>query len=219
MRHFAFYRRITQSERLAGAYDAAAANWQKGIAGLGYPAAYAALAEQAVALEPSRHGETLLDVGTGSGAMGLAMMQALRQHAEIDLMDMSEEMLRAAKAALPQVRNCFTGLIGGTRLPSSAYDRVSCAHAIEHGPDPQSQIAWLKHLVRPGGQLVLAVSRPHWCTALVRLRWGHAAYQPDTVCRFLEEQGFEDIHVHPHAKGPPSRTSCGYLARRPVHGT
>ena len=67
----------------------------------------------------------------------------------------------------------------------------------------------------PGGRLVLALSKPHWCTALVRWRWGNAAYTPDHAKTMLAQAGFTHITAHPFPSGPPSRVSHGYIARRP----
>ncbi|MFL4470877.1 hypothetical protein ACERZ8_13650 [Tateyamaria armeniaca] len=61
----------------------------------------------------------------------------------------------------------------------------------------------------------MAISKPHWCTALVRWRWGNAAYPPEHSRAMLERAGFTDIITHPFRTGPPSRVSCGYIARRP----
>ncbi|PSL20415.1 class I SAM-dependent methyltransferase [Shimia abyssi] len=215
MRHFAFYRRITGTDRLQRAYDAAADRWQDGLNALGYPAAYNALARCATTELPASSGEAILDVGTGSGAMALAMQKSVFCDSQIDLMDLSAEMLRAARQAVPRARTSYLGPIGGADIPANAYDRVLCGHVIEHGPDPLAQIEWLFDRLRPGGQLILAVSRPHWCTAILRLRWGNAAYRPDAVSGLLSQAGFTNVNTHPHAKGPPARTSCGYTARRP----
>ena len=215
MPEFAFFRRVTSTDRLSRAYDAAAGQWQKGIASLGYPAAYDALAHAALASKAAQRAEVLLDVGTGSGAMGRAMLNALGIPAQIDLMDMSDEMLNAAKVAMPEARSLYQGLLGQIDLPAAHYDRVTCAHVIEHGSDPLAQIRWLAARLKPGGQLVMAVSRPHWCTAIVRFRWGHAAYRPQVFADLLKQAGLSEIEIRPHAKGPPARTSCGYVARRP----
>ncbi|MEP4335214.1 MAG: class I SAM-dependent methyltransferase, partial [Roseobacter sp.] len=63
--------------------------------------------------------------------------------------------------------------------------------------------------------IVMAISKPHWCTALVRWRWGNAAYSPQKARDMLVRAGFRDICAYPFAKGPPSRVSHGYTARRP----
>lgn len=100
-------------------------------------------------------------------------------------------------------------------LTNSTYDAVLSAHVVEHFPDPAAAIAWLVARLRPGGRLLLAVSRPHWCTMLLRLRWGNASIRPDRVVALLREAGLEDITVLPFAAGSPRRTSYGYTARRP----
>jgi 2-polyprenyl-3-methyl-5-hydroxy-6-metoxy-1,4-benzoquinol methylase len=216
MRDFAFYRRITAPSHLQQIYNRAAAGWERGINALGYPEAYRDLCQQALQQQPARHPERVLDAGCGSGAMAAALLHHTPLEPTLHLLDLAPEMLQQAAASLPIATRLHQGAVGGDPLHDEpAFERILCAHVIEHCPTPLPPLRWLFDHLAPGGQLVLAVSRPHWCTALIRWRWGNAAYRPQTICRLLGEVGFTDITVHPHAKGPPARTSCGYLARRP----
>ncbi|APX11728.1 class I SAM-dependent DNA methyltransferase [Tateyamaria omphalii] len=192
-------------------YDAAATGWQDGISKLGFLAAYADLMQAAHA-PPSQ--PRVLDVGTGTGAFAGAWVDAHGTPACLTLTDISPAMLDTASARLPQARTIVAS-VGKTPDDLPPQDVVLCAHVIEHLDDPNASLTWLFERVAPGGILILALSRPHWCTALVRWRWGNAAYTPEHARTMLAVAGFTDIALHPFTHGPPSRVSHGYIARRP----
>jgi SAM-dependent methyltransferase len=201
-------------------YDAVALRWQEMLSGLGYPEAYAVLAREHGARTEQLVCRRVLDVGTGTGALAAAVSDAQGRLLALDLLDISPAMLAIAKDRLETSAACvrtFPGAIGQMRLVARSYDAVLCAHTLEHLDDPEEGIAWMRHLLHPGGQLVLAVSKPHWCTALIRWRWGNRAYPPAEVVAMLKRQGFADVRVVPFPSGPPRRTSCGYIASMPAN--
>jgi 2-polyprenyl-3-methyl-5-hydroxy-6-metoxy-1,4-benzoquinol methylase len=202
-------------------YDAVALRWQEMLSGLGYPEAYAVLAREhgARTAQLACRCRRVLDVGTGTGALAAAVSDVQGRLLALDLLDISPSMLAIAKRRLETSAACVKTLpsaIGQTCLAAQSYDAVLCAHALEHLDDPEEGIVWMRDLLHPGGQLVLAVSKPHWCTALIRWRWGNRAYSSAEVVAMLKRQGFADVRVVPFQSGPPSRTSCGYIASAPA---
>jgi len=201
---------------MAQLYDAAASNWQAGLDRLGFIDAYQHLANRALAYQPIGARELILDAGTGTGAAAAVLAQQSGQNdLGFDLLDPSTEMLELAGENVPGVQRRITGYLGEASVAQQAYDRVICAHVIEHCDAPQAQLNWLFERIRPGGMAILAVSKPHWCTTLVRWRWGNACFRPAEMRRMLASAGFSQIEISPHRTGPPSRISCGYLAKRP----
>lgn len=197
---------------LARIYDAAETGWQDGISKLGFLDAYADLMAHSPA--PDTATPRVLDVGTGTGAFAQAWTDAHGLPGALTLTDIAPAMLNAARARMPQARAINAPL--GAELPDiPPQDVVLCAHVIEHLNDPHAALCWLHDRLAPGGLLIMAVSKPHWCTALVRWRWGNAAYPPAQVQTMLARTGFRDIAIHAFRSGPPSRVSCGYIARRP----
>lgn len=198
---------------LADLYADVAAGWQAGIERLGYPAAYGALFAAAPPGAPGR----VLDLGTGSGAFAEAALRAAGRPAEhLALLDTSREMLVAAEARLAG-RAPITfhhAPVGTDALPEAGFDTVLAAHVVEHLGDPAGALRWCRARLAPGGRLYLAVSRPHWCTALLRWKWGHRAYRPEAVLALLKGAGFADARHIAFPAGPPSRTSAGYVAVR-----
>ena len=197
---------------LARIYDAAETGWQDGISKLGFIEAYEGLMRTCP--NPAGPRPRVLDVGTGTGAFASAWISAHGPPRTLTLTDISPAMLASATSRLPGARAIHASL--GTPLSDvPPQDVVLCAHVIEHLDDPVAALGWLFDRLTPGGQLVMAISKPHWCTALVRWCWGNAAYPPQRVQDMLTRAGFCDIRYYPFAKGPPSRVSHGYTARRP----
>lgn len=207
-------RRATSRHAVQALYDRAAKGWQQGMDRIGYAQAYVDLASKAVAHSPVESGEHILDAGAGTGALSAALCRFAREPALFDLLDLSSAMLDQADTAIPFETRKITGGIGDIDLPKGHYDRLLCGHAIEHCDNPQAAIAWLHDRLKPGGQAVFAISKPHWCTALIRWKYGSAAFRRSEVNTMLEAAGFTGIQQCPHAKGPPSRISCGYIATR-----
>lgn len=191
-------------------YDRAASGWQDGIAQLGFLSAYDDLMTQVNLPAPATR---VLDVGTGTGAFAAAWTTQQGHPDHLTLMDISPAMLEVAASRLPQAHTEAAALGDPTQTPPQ--DVVLCAHVIEHLDDPATALRWLFERLKPGGTLIVALSRPHWCTALVRWRWGNAAYTPKQAMQMLTIAGFTDVTAHRFTKGPPSRVSCGYTARRP----
>lgn len=193
-------------------YTRFASRWHGDITRLGYPDAYTRLCTH---LPTSAVGK-VLDAGTGSGALAHAWATRGTPYERLILLDKSPEMLDQARTTLRHLQNTeFTcGSLGDENLSSSSLDLLLSAHVIEHLDEPLDGLKWFASLLRPGGHIALSVSKPHWCTALVRWRWGHKAFTPDTMQQMLTDTGFRDIQIIRFAKGPPSRTSCGYIARR-----
>jgi len=207
-------RRLTAESAVAQLYDRAAHGWQAGLDRIGYDAAYRALCAAAQDHASPDSPVHVLDVGTGTGVMARAFAANTPQPCQFDLLDISAEMLqRAQVSGQPRL---IEGAIGTPDIAADSYDRVLCGHVIEHCADPDAALRWLHARLKPGGSAILSVSKPHWCTALVRWKYGSSAYTPERVETMLQTAGFTNIHRQPYASGPPGRLSCGYIAQRPI---
>ena len=209
-------RRTTGAGALARLYDGAAKSWQRGLNQIGFGPAYAALCQAAQDRHPQTGPARILDAGAGTGALSSAYAATTSHPCQFDLLDLSAEMLSVATAQLGPRATAVLGGLGDAALPRDTYDRVLCGHVIEHCEDPQAALDWLWTRLTPGGVAVFALSKPHWCTALVRWKYGSAAFRPEDVDLMLTRAGFLDLVRVPFASGPPSRISCGYLAMRPT---
>ncbi len=198
---------------LSSLYAQFSHRWHSDITRLGYPAAYD---ELMTSLPATASAPTVLDAGCGTGALAQAWLKTNQPHSALHLLDSSDEMLTQARSNLASVPNTtfHQDTLGCTSIPKNHCDLLLSAHVIEHLDTPQDGLSWFASRLRKGGQIALSISKPHWCTALVRWRWGHKAFTPLQVHTLLTATGFANIQTVPFSKGPPSRTSCGYIATR-----
>jgi ubiquinone/menaquinone biosynthesis C-methylase UbiE len=206
------------TEGLLARYDAAAPVWGARLARLGFPAAYRAIMAEAVRRLPPPPGPlSAIDLGSGEGAFAEALARTLGARVALTLLDPSPAMLTAAEARLgPGCARLIRGELDRTPLAEGGYDIVLAAHLLEHLPDPSAALARMAWLLRPGGLLILSVSRPHWCSRLVWLNWRHRRFREAEMRGMLEVAGFTDLHCWRPPAGPPRRLSLAYAARRGV---
>ena len=196
------------SSQLFQLYSKHAPDWHGNVTKLGYPDAYAHLFSLCPALAG---GAAVLDVGTGSGAFAQAQATFAPTCATFTLMDNNAEMLDAAHRTAASFAQTTTLVKSEIGAPLGQFDRIICAHVIEHLPAPLAALDWFYKSLKPGGHLVMAVSRPHWCTSLIAWKWGHRAFRPAQVRSMLTSVRFEAPKAIPFPAGPPRRTSCGYV--------
>lgn len=198
---------------LENRYDDAASWWGPAMVKLGYRAAYEDLVDRAL---PDGRFDDIADIGTGSGDLARAVT-AGRSPGRLLLVDSSARMLDQAANSLRgaaqriECRHASLDNIG----EQDAFDLVLAGHVIEHVPDPAAALERLARLVRPGGRLLLVVSRPHWCQWLIWLRWRHSWFSARQVARMASGAGLGPLEVFGLSHGPPRRTSLAYLAQKP----
>lgn len=99
----------------------------------------------------------LLDVGCGGGILSEAL--ALRG-AKVTGIDLAEQALEVAKlhALESQVHVDYikSSVEDFAAQNSHRFDVVTCLEMLEHVPDPESVIAAIAQLVKPGGQIFLS---------------------------------------------------------------
>jgi len=203
-------------------YARFAGKWHKSVLRLGYMNAY----ESLIRVYKEKGGDATdhtLDVGTGTGVLAMTYVKSFPEVKQLLLLDASSEMLQEASTNLSHAScniELINGLLGTPHIQPSSIDTLLCAHVIEHTPDPLDSLKWFYHVLQTNGTLLLSASKPHWCTSLVRWRWGHKAFRPQDVYDMLNEAGFTDVEIIPYSSGPPSRMSCGFYAKKPTtpHG-
>lgn len=200
--------------RLTARYDGEAGIWHAMLRRLGYFAAYDELA--AFASVDLRRADAMLDAGVGSGALTLAALSAGAAPRVLDILDPSEKMLGVARENLMRAGvspTLIEGRIDALAGREERYDVVLCAHVIEHCADPAADMALLRRSIKPGGAALFAISKPHWCTAIVRWKWGSKAYDERDARAMISGAGFAHVDAFRFSAGPPSRTSMAYVAR------
>lgn len=201
---------------LARKYDSAALRWGDKMRTLGYYDAYLGFLSEP-GMVP-RDTERVIDVGAGTAAFAEAWVAVNGAPDDILLVDLSPHMLARGKSLLSRrgvdARTKVAAL--GHSLRQERADEVLTAHLLEHVPDPLGALCDLKAVLRPGGRLRLVFSKPHWCNAIIWLKWRHRTFGLDEMRVLIRTAGFEIESEYAFPAGPPSRTSYGLVARRPV---
>ena len=125
------------------------------------------LADTAVRMADLRPSNRILDVGTGSGIVGLAAASSVKGGLVAGL-DLSDGLLAEArnKRDTAGMRRRFHLTRGDAEsLPyrDAAFDRVLSLFALLHFPHPAVALKEMVRVLKPGGRLVIGLgSRPPW---------------------------------------------------------
>ena len=163
-------------------------------------------------------GESVLEIGCGTGALTLPLAEAVGEHGRVVAVDISEPMLGAARQKVAErgLRN-ITLLLGDAQvfqLEPAAFDLATSRMGIMFFADPAAAFRNIGGALKPGGRLVFACWGPlaenrHWLISYdVALRHlGPPAPQPahqpsplafadpDYIRRVLAAAGFAEITV------------------------
>jgi SAM-dependent methyltransferase len=207
---------------LATMYEAAAERWHDRLERLGYPRAYEGLFDRLLAdgtLRSLRDGGRVLDCGIGTAAFSLALAGKVAAPIRIEGVDISPSMLLQASLNLDS-----TGIEARLHLrevkdlpfEDDTFDAVIGAHVLEHLDDPLAGLSEMMRVLKPGGPLVIVVTRVSVPDALLRLRWRYEPIDRELLVRGMEEAGLTGVRAYPLlAGGPlPRRTSVACVGSK-----
>lgn len=162
-------------------------------------------------------GESILEIGCGTGAVTLPLAQAVGDRGRVVAVDISEPMLAVARQRLGEsgMRN-VTLLLGDAQvmpLERAAFDIATSRMGVMFFADPVAAFRNVRSALKPDGRLVFACWAPleenrHWLISYdIALRHlgapasedakaGPLAFaDPDYVRRILAEAGFAEIAI------------------------
>ena len=115
-------------------------------------------ADRLIAHLRPRPGSKVLDVATGTGAVGLAAAQAIGPHGRVQAIDLAENMLQTAVANLQRsgLTNIDFHLMDAesVEFKSRYFDCVTCSFGIFFLPDMQAGLSSWRQVLKPGGRVI-----------------------------------------------------------------
>lgn len=131
-----------------------------------------------------RDGQRILDVGTGTGAVALAI-EARTASAEIVGIDLSEAFLAAGKKEARSGRVSFeVGDAQAMRFPDASFDQTLSLLVLNFIKSPEKAIAEMRRVTRPGGTVSACVWDYNEGMQMARFFWDEAvALDPSMVSK------------------------------------
>ncbi|MFZ1743453.1 MAG: class I SAM-dependent methyltransferase [Pontixanthobacter sp.] len=160
----------------------------------------------------------LLDVGCGSGERMLEFQSFGWQVAGLEFSD------EAAKASQSVGLDIRTGSIESTDFAPESFDCITFYHSLEHVYDPATSLAAAHRLLKPGGQLLVAV--PNFGSSERRIfgrNWGWLQmpthlfhFSKQTLGQFVTKAGFAEVEIRPSFHGYSVDGAIFGAVRKPV---
>lgn len=188
---------------LQASYDQVASNWSQIIACLRYRDAYrscmASLPKAAWLLNGNEE-LNVLDCGIGAGDLSLALIDTSSRPVNLSGIDISSGMLAQAEVFLDKTTAQFCLSEGNaSQLPyeDGSFDLVMCAHLLEHFSDPAVVLSEMHRVLRPGGTILVCLTRRSLLGFWVHLKWRAQMIADPQAAAMLENIGFQSVRKLP----------------------
>jgi len=156
-------------------------------------------------------GETILDVGCGSGLFARDIATAVGSSGKVCGIDLSEDQLAAARVNCAQVKNVEldVGNVLTIPYPAAPFDAVVSIQVLEYVADVSAALAEMHRVLRPGGRIVNFATiwaTSYWnslrpdVTQTMLKAWDTHAPHPNLPCSLpalLVKAGFSTITQSP----------------------
>jgi len=164
-----------------------------------------ALRQRLVSLAAPAPGESVLDVGCGTGTLAIAIKPRVGE-GEVHGIDASPEMIEVAKDKAAKARaevDFQVGLIEAIPFPDATFDLVTSSLMLHHLPDDLKRkgFAEIRRVLKPGGRFLAMDFAAHSHSFLGHLLsvFGHSRGENmvDKLTPMLAEAGFGDVEAIP----------------------
>jgi ubiquinone/menaquinone biosynthesis C-methylase UbiE len=178
-------------------FDSHAANWEVMLAQDGRMQKFA----QVVEWFGIREGESILDVGTGTGVLLPFLRRAVGQKGMLVAMDFSINMLKQAmNQQLEDKITLINAVVGAIPFKSEQFDKVTCFSAFPHFPDKQRALAEMTRVLRKGGIAWIAHLQSIEELASLHGKVGGPVHSDRlldcaTMEQLMSNAGLTDIHI------------------------
>lgn len=188
---------------LAQKYDTEALSWDRKLQILGFNRTYDHLFQRMNEnglLSGLDDNANVLDIGIGTGALTIALLNNVAASPYVTGIDISHKMLGVAKKRLSRLgtrhmllQTDICAMSGST----GCYDLVICAHVLEHLADPAACVVRIRQMLSPGGRFVLVITRCGLWGYYMQHRWNIFPATPSGVWNWFKEAGLAEITVIP----------------------
>jgi ubiquinone/menaquinone biosynthesis C-methylase UbiE len=148
-----------------------------------------------------REGDTLLDVGTGTGILLPFLGQAIGETGRLAAMDFSYKMLDRAKGRpCLGVRALINASVEWIPFQSGRFDCVTCFSAFPHFPNKRQALGEMVRVLKRGGSLFIAHLHSREEINQFHRQVGDAVVHdhlppPEALQRLMTDSGLSDISV------------------------
>ncbi len=157
--------------------------------------------EEVVSWFRIRPGNSVLDVGTGTGVLLPVLSREIGSDGLLVAMDFSSRMLDKAKERhCPGMRFLLNGAVMSIPLCSGRFDHVTCFSAFPHFPDKKKALQEMVRVLKRGAILHIAhlqsveeINRLH--REIGDVVAGDSLPGPEEMCGLLTESGLSEVRV------------------------
>lgn len=195
------------TQQLSQTYNQAASWWHQHLRLLGYGHAYRALwrsLRKKALLSTWKDNSSICDCGIGTAALSLSLVQTIHSTLQITGVDISSEMLNAARQRLSNakvIHHLCQSDVNQLPFGDRSFDGIISAHMLEHLPDPKQGLQEMVRILRSNAPMVLIVTQTGLLGTLIQWHWGNRCFSQKELSALMQEAGLVNLQFVPFPFG------------------